>query len=144
MCHCLSLSHTQTVTPPPLHTNQARDPAFTAQISAATCLRHLALDQERAEAMGATGLAVRALATVLEVESGEDIRQKAAACVANIALDLDSARAALCASQTLLAGAPPKKLDHVWEGYHESRRCSRDTYPDSYITKYTSIRSSGV
>jgi len=28
----------------------------------------------------------------------------------------------------------------LWEGYHESRRCSRDTYPESYITKYTSIR----
>jgi hypothetical protein len=28
----------------------------------------------------------------------------------------------------------------LWEGYHESRRCSRDTYPDSYITKDTSIR----
>ena len=26
------------------------------------------------------------------------------------------------------------------EGYHESRRCSRDTYPESYITKSTSIR----
>jgi len=25
-------------------------------------------------------------------------------------------------------------------GYHDSRRCSRDTYPESYITKYTSIR----
>ena len=25
-------------------------------------------------------------------------------------------------------------------GYHGSRRCSRDTYPESYITKYTSIR----
>jgi len=24
--------------------------------------------------------------------------------------------------------------------YHESRRCSRDTYPESYITKYTSIQ----
>jgi len=22
-----------------------------------------------------------------------------------------------------------------WEGYHESRRCSRETYPESYITK---------
>jgi len=30
----------------------------------------------------------------------------------------------------------------LWEGYHESRRCSRDTYPESYITKYTSIRRS--
>ena len=29
---------------------------------------------------------------------------------------------------------------NFWEGYHESRRCSRDTYPESYITKYTSIR----
>ena len=27
-----------------------------------------------------------------------------------------------------------------WEGYHESRRCSRDTYAESYITKYASIR----
>ena len=26
------------------------------------------------------------------------------------------------------------------EGHQESRRCSRDTYPESYITKYTSIR----
>ena len=26
------------------------------------------------------------------------------------------------------------------EGCRESRRCSRDTYPQSYITKYTSIR----
>jgi len=25
-------------------------------------------------------------------------------------------------------------------GYHESRKCSRDTYPESYITKYTSMR----
>jgi len=29
-----------------------------------------------------------------------------------------------------------------WEGYRESRRCSRDTYPESYITKYTGIRRS--
>ena len=28
----------------------------------------------------------------------------------------------------------------VWEGCRESRRCSRDTYPESYTTKYTSIR----
>jgi len=27
-----------------------------------------------------------------------------------------------------------------WEGCRESRRCSRDTYPDSYVTRYTSIR----
>ena len=27
----------------------------------------------------------------------------------------------------------------LWEGYYESRRCSRDTYPESYITKYTSV-----
>ena len=27
-----------------------------------------------------------------------------------------------------------------WEGCRESRRCSRDTYPESHITKYTSIR----
>jgi len=27
-----------------------------------------------------------------------------------------------------------------WEGCRESRRCSRDTHPESYITKYTSIR----
>ena len=28
------------------------------------------------------------------------------------------------------------------EGDHESRRCSRDTYPELYITKYTGIRIS--
>ena len=28
----------------------------------------------------------------------------------------------------------------LWEGYHERRRCSRDTYPESCITKYTSVR----
>ena len=28
----------------------------------------------------------------------------------------------------------------LWEGYHERRRCSRDTYPESYIAKYTIIR----
>ena len=26
------------------------------------------------------------------------------------------------------------------QGYHESRRCSKDTWPESYITKSTSIR----
>ena len=25
----------------------------------------------------------------------------------------------------------------LWEGCHESRRCLRDTFPESYITKYT-------
>ena len=25
----------------------------------------------------------------------------------------------------------------LWEGYRERRRCSRDTYPESYITNYT-------
>ena len=27
-----------------------------------------------------------------------------------------------------------------WEGCCESRRCSRDTYPEAYIIKYTSVR----
>ena len=35
--------------------------------------------------------------------------------------------------------------DHIlagplWEGYRESKRCSKDTYAESYITKHTSIR----
>jgi len=33
-------------------------------------------------------------------------------------------------------------LSFIWQGCRESRRCSRDTYPKSYITKYTSIRRS--
>ena len=33
-----------------------------------------------------------------------------------------------------LNGAGP-----LWEGYHESRRCSRDTYPAPYTTRCTSI-----
>ena len=28
----------------------------------------------------------------------------------------------------------------VWEGYHESRRCLRDIYPESHVTKHTSAR----
>jgi hypothetical protein len=28
----------------------------------------------------------------------------------------------------------------LWEGYHESRRCSRNTHPESYSTKYTSSK----
>ena len=28
----------------------------------------------------------------------------------------------------------------AWQGYRESRRCSRDTYPESYTTKYTSTK----
>ena len=35
-------------------------------------------------------------------------------------------------------------LSRLWEGSLESRRCSRDTYPQSYITKYTSIRRKNV
>ena len=31
----------------------------------------------------------------------------------------------------------------LWEGYHESRRCSRDTCPESYITKHNSTRRLG-
>ena len=31
---------------------------------------------------------------------------------------------------------------HSSEGCRESKRCSRDSYPESYITKYTSIRRS--
>jgi len=27
----------------------------------------------------------------------------------------------------------------LWEGYHESRRCSRDTYPETHITKYAKV-----
>ena len=32
------------------------------------------------------------------------------------------------------------RLRDSWKEYHESRRCSRDTYPESCIIKYTSIQ----
>jgi hypothetical protein len=35
-------------------------------------------------------------------------------------------------------------IDSELEGYRESRGCSRDTQPESYITKYTSIRRIGT
>ena len=35
---------------------------------------------------------------------------------------------------------PQKVETYLWQGYHESRRCSRDTYSESYVTKCTSIR----
>ena len=28
----------------------------------------------------------------------------------------------------------------AWEGYRESRRYSRDTYPEAYVTKYTNTK----
>jgi len=39
------------------------------------------------------------------------------------------------------APAPGLRLHpfFYWEGYRESRRCSRDTDPESYITKYTLV-----
>jgi len=39
-----------------------------------------------------------------------------------------------------LVGSTHTHAGPLWEGYHESRRFSRDTYPESYITKYTSMR----
>jgi hypothetical protein len=33
---------------------------------------------------------------------------------------------------------------HRREGCRESRGCSRDTYPESYITRYTSVRGNSA
>ena len=30
-------------------------------------------------------------------------------------------------------------MTSLWEGFCKSRRCSRDTYPESYITEYILI-----
>ena len=32
-----------------------------------------------------------------------------------------------------------KPVSRVWEGFRENIRCPRDTYQESYITKYTSV-----
>ena len=32
------------------------------------------------------------------------------------------------------------QIRDLWEGCRQSSKCSRDTYPESYITKYTRIR----
>ena len=37
-----------------------------------------------------------------------------------------------------LQGGELSVLDRVRVGYRESKRCSKDTYPESNITKYTS------
>ena len=42
------------------------------------------------------------------------------------------------------SAALAKRKWRRWEGYHERRRCSRDNYPESYITKYTSIRRKNI
>ena len=34
-------------------------------------------------------------------------------------------------------------LDSLWAGFRESRKCSRDTYPESYITKFTTYTRDG-
>ena len=40
------------------------------------------------------------------------------------------------------APVPSKSIQELilWKGYRESRKCSRDTYPELYITKYTRTR----
>ena len=49
-------------------------------------------------------------------------------------------------SLTLVARTPFEKVFESVRfclgGYHKSRGCSKDTYPESYITKYTRIRRS--
>ena len=37
-------------------------------------------------------------------------------------------------------GPLPCGMIRFWVGYHESRGCSRDTYPEAHITKHASIR----
>jgi hypothetical protein len=39
-----------------------------------------------------------------------------------------------------LSGKSPSTLGPLWEGCRESRRCSRDTDSESWISRYTSIR----
>ena len=38
----------------------------------------------------------------------------------------------------------PRAGDGLREGYHENRRCPRDTYPVLYVTNYTSMRKEMV
>ena len=40
----------------------------------------------------------------------------------------------------VLPGRRHLRSTFILEGYRVTRRCSRDTYPESYITKYTRIR----
>ena len=41
-----------------------------------------------------------------------------------------------CEEQGLgFRNTPARSRQHTWEGCRESRRCSRDTYPEFYITK---------
>ena len=42
--------------------------------------------------------------------------------------------------RTLICTSDSLKVGLVLEAYHKSRRCSRDTYPASYITKRTNMR----
>ena len=42
---------------------------------------------------------------------------------------------------TTTSGFGSKSIDRpLWEGYHESQKCSREIYPESCITKNTSMR----
>ena len=52
----------------------------------------------------------------------------------------ESTLAAMLRTQLVDVGPRQENLLAVQVIYHESRTCSRDTYPESYITKYTSIR----
>jgi len=65
-------------------------------------------------------------------------------------LSIASCRHRASHSASRLGGVIPGHHMRVWEGCHESRRCSRDTYPESYISPsilvyedYTHTQSKG-
>ena len=49
-------------------------------------------------------------------------------------------RTATCSFNSLPQSSSTLKTACRWEGYQESRRCSRDTYPESYLTKDTHVQ----
>jgi len=75
----------------------------------------------------------------LSPENGQSPGQNLALTVLSVPNSLDSSHVAR-SGWLAVCVQRESSLMIDWEGHHESRRCSRDTYPESYITKYTSIR----
>lgn len=91
------LAHGQALFDRPEESQQTR-------MSAATCLRHVALDPKAARVLAEEGEALEMLGKVLLQGEEEEIVHKVAACAANCALEHPSSRAKLCEAAGLLQG----------------------------------------
>jgi hypothetical protein len=75
-----------------------------AQIAAAVSLRHVALEQKNAELLLSCPDSIEILSKVMISRTNEDLRQKVAALIANLAVEQDVIREKLCKQSLVVRG----------------------------------------